>query len=185
MRAWTNRSSHAPTVRCSTTSRSRSTTFSRTLPRMSSAARITSPTPPNSRWSSMRWARRFEVRASADAARAGRQDALEASRRGLGPGTARPRLSARGGEQLRRSVGDRLRARRGVLHDGGDGCALQARSGLEEPSGVRRAEAAALQRAASAYAERRRAHAAARALHRPHRPAWSRRDLAREDPDAG
>ena len=66
----------------------------------------------------------------------------------------------------------------------GDGRALPARPRLQEPGGVRRAEAASHERPAPAGAQHRRADRAARAVHRPQRPARSGRDLAREDPDA-
>ena len=62
---------------------------------------------------------------------------------------------------------------------------VPAGAGVQEPGGVRRAEAAPHRRPPPARARRRRADRAAGGVHRPHRPARGGRDLAREDPDAG
>ena len=57
------------------------------------------------------------LRPPAAAARPRRQEALQAPRRGLGPGAARRRLPARGGAQLPRAARLGRRRRRDVLHD--------------------------------------------------------------------
>ena len=73
------------------------------------------------------------LRAPAAAARAGRQEALQAPRRGVGAGAARRRLPARGGAQLPRAA--RLGRRRGddVLHAPTSSSALRARARLASP----------------------------------------------------
>ena len=73
-------------------------------------------------------------------------EALQAPRRRVGPGAARGRLPARGGRQLHRAARRRLRRRRGVLHARRARRALPARARVEEPGGVRRAQAAPPQR---------------------------------------
>ena len=94
------------------------------------------------------------LRPPAAAARARRQEALQAPRRRLGAGAARPRLPARGGAQLPRAA--RLGLRRGddVLHDRGAAAALLAREGLQVAGRVRRAEAALDERPLRARARR-------------------------------
>ena len=107
------------------------------------------------------------LRAPAAAARAGRQEALQAPRRRVGAGAARRRLPARGGAQLPRAARlGRPRRRDHPLHRGA-GRALRHRARLAQPRAVRRAEAALDERPLHPRAGRRGAHAAARALHRP------------------
>ncbi len=115
---------------------------------------------------------------------AGRQEALQAPRRGLRAGAARPRLPARGGPQLPRAA--RLGLRRGddVLHDRGAAAPLLARAGLQVARGLRRAEAALDERPLRARAEPRRPDGAARGADRAHRAARRRRRDAGEDLDA-
>ena len=94
------------------------------------------------------------LRAPAAAARAGRAQAVQAPRRRVGPGAARRRLSARGGRQLHRAAGRRVRRRRGVLHAGRARRALPPRARVQEPRGVRRAQAPAPERPLPARARR-------------------------------
>ena len=102
---------------CSTTSPSRSTT-STPASRTSSAARTTSPTRPSSCWScEALGAERAALRPPAAAARPGRQEALQAPRRGVGAGAARRRLPARGGAQLPRAARLGRRRRRDESFD--------------------------------------------------------------------
>ena len=83
-----------------------------------SAARTTCPTRPSSCSSWRRSARRAAaLRAPPAAARPGRQEALQAPRRGLGPGAARRRLPARGGPQLPRAARLGRRRRRDRADD--------------------------------------------------------------------
>ena len=96
------------------------------------------------------------LRPPAAAARAGRQEALQAPRRGLRAGPARQRLPARGGAQLPRAA--RLGLRRGddLLHDRASCRSVLARARLEVAGGLRRAEAALDQRPLRARTDRRR-----------------------------
>ena len=121
----------------------RSTTSTRGS-RTSSAARTTSPTRPSSCSCSRRSARRAAaLRAPAAAARPRRQEALQAPRRGVGPGAARRRLPARGGAQLPRAARLGRRRRRDAHLDADE---LVERFDIDarvaQPGALRRAEAA-------------------------------------------
>ena len=100
------------------------------------------------------------LRPPAAAARAGRQEALKAPRRRLGSGAARFRLPPRGRAQLHRAARVGLRRVDHVLHDRGADRALRPVARLEEPGGLRRAEAALDERALPARAARRGPEAA-------------------------
>ena len=152
-RSRTTSSSPAPTARPSTTSRSSSTTTTPASP-TSSAAPTTTRTPQARPDPAGDGDRDAGLRAPAAAARAGRQEALQAPRRRLRPGAARPRLPARGGAQLPRAARLGLRRRDDVLHHGGAAARLQPRGRLEVARGVRRAEAALDERPLPARAER-------------------------------
>ena len=82
------------------------------------------------------------LRAPAAAARHRRQAALEAPRRGLGPGAPRRRLPARGGAQLPRAARLGLRRDDHLLHDRGADREVLARARLALAGRLRRAEAA-------------------------------------------
>ena len=64
----------------------------------------------------------------------GREEALEAPRRGVGPGGARPGLPARGGAQLHRAARLGLRREHHLHDDRRAGGALRARARVEEPA---------------------------------------------------
>ena len=118
------------------------------------------------------------LRAPAAAARPGRQEALQAPRRRVGPGAARRRLPAGGAAQLpgvarlgrRRRPDDPLdpRARRAVLD----------RAGWALVGDLRRAQAALAQRPLHARA------AARRVRRRPPRLSWSAKGTPRPRPTA-
>ena len=102
------------------------------------------------------------LRAHPAAARPGRQEALQAPRRGLGAGAARRRLPPRGGAQLHRAARLGLRREHHVHDDRRAGGALRARARVEEPGRVRRAEAALDERPLPARARSGRAEGPAR-----------------------
>ena len=93
-----------------------------------------------------------DLRPPAAAARPRRQEALQAPRRGVGPGAARRRLPARGGAQLHRAARLGPRRRDHLPHHRPADRGLLARAGVEVPGGVRRAEAALDERALPARA---------------------------------
>ena len=107
------------------------------------------------------------VRAHPAAARPGREEAVEAPRRGVGPGGARRRLSPGGGPQLHRPARLGLRREHRVHDHRRAGRALLARARLEEPGGVRRAEAALDERPLPARAAARGAPPPPRGVLRP------------------
>ena len=86
------------------------------------------------------------------AARPGRQEAVEAPRRRVGPGAARRRLPARGRAQLHRPARLGLRRVDHLLHHRRADRALRPVARVEQPGRVRRAEAALDERALPARA---------------------------------
>ena len=102
------------------------------------------------------------LRAPPAAARAGRQEALQAPRRRVRPGSARRRLPARGGPQLPRAARLGLRRRRRRSSPPRSCSELfSARARLEVARGLRRAEAALDERPLRARAAARRPDRAA------------------------
>ena len=124
------------------------------------------------------------LRPPAAAARARRQEAVQAPRRGVGAGAARGRLPARGGAQLHRAA--RLGLRRvDHLHDHRRADrALLTRAGVEEPGRVRRAEAALDERPLPARAAPAGPRAPAGGAVGARDAAGGRRDQPGEDADA-
>ena len=139
--------------RCSTTSRSRSTTSTRGITHVVRGEDHLSNTPKQllvleaaRAVGSGEGRAAARLRAPAAAARARRKEALQAPRRGLGAGAARRGLPAGGGAQLPGAAGlGRGRRRDGPL-DRGAGRALHAGARQPQPRALRRGQAEVAER---------------------------------------